>query len=81
MHIFSANSGDLLNPVFLPQNNAGEQRLAHPSYATQIAPGDDRIGKATLRAAPASLDGLSSNRDVWIHRSNTAPSTSSATKS
>jgi hypothetical protein len=73
VHIFSANSGDLLNPVFLPQNNAGEQRLAHPSYATQITPGDDRIGKATLRAAPASLDGLSSNRDVWIHRTNTAP--------
>ncbi len=73
VHIFSANSGDLLNPVFLPQNNAGEQRLAHPSYATQIAPGDDRLAKTSLRAAPASLDGLTSNRDVWIHRSNTAP--------
>ncbi len=73
VHIFSANSGDQLNPVFLPQNNSGENRLAHPSYALQIAPGDDRIGKATLRTATASLDGLSSNRDVWIHRSNTAP--------
>lgn len=73
VHIFSANSGDVLNPVFLPQNNSGEQRLAHPTYAAQIAPGDDRIAKATLRAAPASLDGLQSNRDVWIHRSNTAP--------
>lgn len=73
MHIFSANSGDQLNPVFLPQNNPGENRLAHPSYAAQIAPADDRIGKATLRSAPASLDGLVSNRDVWIHTSNTAP--------
>ncbi len=73
VHIFSANSGDQLNPVFLPQNNPGENRLAHPSFAAQIAAGDNRIGKATLRAAPASLDGLVSNRDVWIHTSNTAP--------
>lgn len=73
VHIFSANSGDILNPVFLPQNNAGEQRLAHPSYAAQIAAGDDRLAKASLRSAAASLDGLVSNRDVWIHTSNTAP--------
>lgn len=47
--------------------------MAHPSYATDIAAGDDRINKATLRTSVASLDGLSSNRDVWVYTSSTAP--------
>lgn len=71
--VFSTGSGDQLNPAFFPQNQNGEVRLAHPSYATDIVPGDDRIGKATLRAAPASTSGLSSNRDVWVYTSSTAP--------
>ncbi|RPE12138.1 RagB/SusD family nutrient uptake outer membrane protein [Chitinophaga lutea] len=72
-HIFSGGSGDLLNNLFLQQNNPGENRLAYPTYATDIAPGDDRIGKATVRAAPVTTDNLTSNRDVWIYTSNTAP--------
>lgn len=48
-------------------------RLAHPSYATDIEAGDDRINKATLRTTPASLSGLTSNRDVWVYTSGTAP--------
>lgn len=72
-HVFGTTSGDQLNPVFIPQNQTGEVRVAHPSFAEQIAPGDDRIGKATLRTAPASLSGLSSNRDVWVYTSSTAP--------
>lgn len=71
-HEFSGSSGDLLNPLFLPQNSPGEKRLAHPSYATDITPGDDRISKATLRADAPTLDNLTSNRDVWIVTSNTA---------
>lgn len=38
-----------LNSFFIPQNTTGEVRLAHPSYATDILAGDDRIGKATHR--------------------------------
>jgi hypothetical protein len=72
-HVFSSASGDQLNNLFLQQNNAGENRLAHPSYATDITPGDDRLGKATLRSAPVTTDGLTSDRDVWIYTSNTAP--------
>jgi hypothetical protein len=72
-HVFGTTSGDQLNPVFIPQNQTGEVRVAHPSFAEQIAPGDDRIGKATLRTTPASLSGLSSNRDVWVYTSSTAP--------
>ena len=71
-HVFAAGSGDQLNAFFIPQNTSGEVRVAHPSYANDIAPGDDRIGKATLRLSTASLNGLSSNRDVWVYTSSTA---------
>jgi hypothetical protein len=72
-HIFGTGSGDQLNPVFIPQNQTGEVRVAHPSFAADIAPGDDRINKTSLRTSPASLSGLSSNRDVWLYTSSTAP--------
>ena len=72
-HIFTTGSGDQLNPLFIPQNQTGEVRVAHPSYATDIAAGDDRLGKTTLRTTPASSSGLSSDRDVWIYTSTTAP--------
>ncbi len=73
-HVFGTGSGDQLNPVFIPQNQNGEVRVAHPSFAAQILPNDDRIGKATLRTSTASIPaGLSSNRDVWVYTSSTAP--------
>ncbi len=71
-HVFSTGSGDQINPAFIPQLSTGEVRVAHPSFATDILPGDDRISKATPRPV-ASLDGLSSNRDVWVYTSSTAP--------
>ena len=72
-HEFGTGSGDQLNPVFIPQNQTGEVRVAHPSYAADIESGDNRINKATLRISPASLSGLTSNRDVWVYTSSTAP--------
>jgi hypothetical protein len=71
--VFGTGSGDQLNAFFIPQNQTGEIRVAHPSYAADIEAGDERIGKATLRTSVASLDGLSSNRDVWDYTSSTAP--------
>lgn len=71
-HVFGTGSGDQLNPMFIPQNTNGEIRPAHPSYAADIEAGDDRIGKATLRTTTASLNGLSSDRDVWVYTSSTA---------
>lgn len=72
--VFSTGSGDQLNPAYFDQNTTGEVRLAHPSYATDIAAGDDRINKATLRNTPASdPSGLSSDRDVWVYTSSIAP--------
>lgn len=72
-HVFGTGSGDQLNTFFIPQNQTGEIRVAHPSYAADIAAGDDRIGKATLRATAATLNGLTSDRDVWAYTSSTAP--------
>lgn len=72
-HVFGTGSGDQLNPAFIPQNQNGEVRVAHPSFAADIKPGDDRISKATLRTSTASIPaGLSSNRDVWVYTSGTA---------
>jgi starch-binding outer membrane protein, SusD/RagB family len=72
-HVFSTGSGDQLNTFFIPQNLTGEIRVAHPSYAADIEVNDNRINKATLRSAPASLNGLNSNRDIWVYTSKTAP--------
>ncbi|MFT3701909.1 MAG: RagB/SusD family nutrient uptake outer membrane protein [Agriterribacter sp.] len=70
-HVFGTGSGDQLNGMFIPQNQTGEIRVAHPSYAADIEAGDDRINKATLRTSTASLSGLSSDRDVWVYTSST----------
>ena len=72
-YVYGTGSGDQLNTFFIPQNQTGEIRLAHPSYVADITPGDDRIGKATLRTSSASLNGLTSNRDVWVFTTSTAP--------
>jgi hypothetical protein len=71
--VYGTGSGDQLNSFFIPQNQSGEVRIAHPSYATDIETGDDRIAKATTRNVAASLDGLSGNRDVWVYTNSTAP--------
>jgi starch-binding outer membrane protein, SusD/RagB family len=72
-NVFGFGSGDQLNPAFIPQNQTGEVRVANPSYAADILSGDDRISKATLRTSVASSSGLSSDRDVWVFTSSTAP--------
>jgi len=71
--VFGTGTGDQLNPAFFPQNQNGEVRLAHPAYAKNIVAGDNRINKATLRTTPASNSGLTSDRDVWVYTSSTAP--------
>jgi starch-binding outer membrane protein, SusD/RagB family len=72
-HVYGTGSGDQLNPVFIPQNQTGEERVAHPSFAQDIEASDDRINKTTLRITPAALSGLRSDRDLWVYTSSTAP--------
>lgn len=71
--VFGTGSGDQLNSAYFPQNQNGEVRLAHPTYVSDMEEGDDRIAKATLRTTPASNAGLSSDRDIWVYTSSTAP--------
>ena len=78
--VFSQGTGDLENPSFLPQDNTGENRLAHPSFRDDALSGDTRLEKATMRTptaddgpGPVVVEGLSSNYDVWIYQGNTAP--------
>jgi starch-binding outer membrane protein, SusD/RagB family len=72
-YAFSSAPGDQLDAFFIAQNSFGEINAAHPSYAADIETGDDRIQKATLRTTPATQNGLTSDRDVWVYTSNTAP--------
>jgi len=70
---FSTATGDQLNAFYIAPNSFGEIRPAHPSYAADIEAGDDRLSKAPLRTAPATQSNLTSNRDVFVYTSNTAP--------
>jgi len=72
-HYFSTNGGDLANTMFIAPNNTGEVRGAHPSYAADIVPGDDRINKTALRNAAFSQNGLTATRDVVIWSSLNSP--------
>ena len=76
---FAAGGGDILNPMFLPLDNTGENRVAHPSFLTDLEVGDTRANKAVLRTAiadggpgPVIVAGLTGTHDVFIYQSNTA---------
>ncbi|MBB6610950.1 RagB/SusD family nutrient uptake outer membrane protein [Pontibacter sp. Tf4] len=72
-YVFSASSGDVLNPVFVAPNSSGEIRIAHPSFIADIAPNDDRRSKVLEREEAASLDGLTGKYDVALYKTNTDP--------
>ncbi|MBV8253198.1 MAG: RagB/SusD family nutrient uptake outer membrane protein [Chitinophaga sp.] len=72
-HFFSTGGGDQVNPNFIALNQTGEVRAVHPSFATDMMAGDDRISKAPLRNATVSQSGLSSNRDLYIWTALDAP--------
>ena len=40
--LFSTAGGDLLNPLFFPQNSSGETRVAQPTFITAPSPRQDR---------------------------------------
>ncbi|HET9433200.1 MAG TPA: RagB/SusD family nutrient uptake outer membrane protein, partial [Chitinophagaceae bacterium] len=66
-YLFSTAGGDLLNPVFFPQNSgAGDTRVTHPSFVTEAEVGDSRLSKAPQRTSLAALDNLESNYDFFV---------------
>ncbi|HEX2607810.1 MAG TPA: RagB/SusD family nutrient uptake outer membrane protein [Flavisolibacter sp.] len=72
--LFSANGGDQLNPMFFPPNSSGETRVVQPSFITDAAPGDTRVtAKTQKRTATGFQDGLSSDYDFLLYKTNTDP--------
>ena len=70
-HLFSAQGGDLLNTMFFAPNQSGETRVVQPSFITNAEPGDRRVtSKATQRTSAAFQDGLTSNYDFSLYKSN-----------
>lgn len=73
-YLFSTGGGDLLNPVFFPQNTPpAEARVTQPSFITDAEPGDTRLNKAPKRTATATQDDLSSDYDFFVYKTNVSP--------
>jgi hypothetical protein len=67
---FSSAGGDQLNPMFFPQNSNGETRVAQPTFITDAEAGDTRLSKAPARLASTTQDGLTSNYDFFVYKTN-----------
>jgi hypothetical protein len=72
-HLFSAQGGDQLNPMYFPQNASGEARVAHPSFITEAEAGDKRLAKVAKRATTEFQDGLQSGYDFFLYKTNVDP--------
>lgn len=72
-YLFSTGGGDLLNPVFFPQDTPpAEARLTQPAFITDADPGDTRLSKAPKRTTTGTQDGLSSDYDFFVYKTNVA---------
>jgi len=69
-YLFSTAGGDQRNPLFYPLNSNGETRVAQPLFITQAEAGDNRLSKVSLRAASTTQDGLTSNYDFYLYKTN-----------
>jgi hypothetical protein len=72
-YLFSDAGGDQLNPIYFPQNSSGEVRVVQPSFITDAASGDARLSKAPQRTDPTTLDGLTSDYDFFVYKTNVDP--------
>lgn len=72
-YLFSTAGGDLLNPVFFPQDTPpAEARLTQPRFITDADAGDTRLSKAPKRTSTGTQDGLSSDYDFFVYKTNVA---------
>jgi len=67
---YSAAGGDQLNPMFFPPNSSGETRVAQPSFITNAEAGDTRLTKTPMRTSSTTQDGLTSNYDFFVYKTN-----------
>ena len=72
-HLFSNGPGDFANPFFFPLNGGGDGVLAHPTFVTDIAAGDNRRSKVQARTSARTFDGLTSAFDVDVYKTPTSP--------
>jgi hypothetical protein len=70
---YSTAGGDFANNLFRPQDQA-DAIIVHPSYITDLTPGDARAAKMVERPSGSlSLDGLTGTHDAWVFTSLDAP--------
>jgi starch-binding outer membrane protein, SusD/RagB family len=72
-YLYSTGGGDLLNPLFFPLNTPpAEARVVQPGFITNAEAGDTRLSKAPKRTTTASQDGLTSDYDFFVYKTNVA---------
>lgn len=72
-HLFSAASGDLLNPLFKIPGANGDQIIVHPRIIAGLETGDARASKFRQRPDPTGLDGLNGDFETALYASATSP--------
>lgn len=72
-YLYSLAGGDMLNPEFRPLNSSGEVLAALDSFAVQATPGDLRLSKVSKRTLPITVDGLTTNYDFYLYKTNVDP--------
>ena len=69
-YTYSTAGGDQLNPLFFPLNSSGETRVAEPSFVSDAEAGDTRLNKVSLRSSATLQDGLQSDYDFYVYKTN-----------
>ncbi|PPK85540.1 RagB/SusD domain-containing protein [Neolewinella xylanilytica] len=72
-HIFSTNAGDLLNPIYRPPGQSGDQFVVHPRIIADTTAGDLRFDKFRLRPDPTGKDGLNGQYESALYETSTSP--------
>jgi len=71
-HVFSTQSGDILNPLFKTPEQNGDQIIVHSRIVDNAEAGDLRLNKFALRPNPTSLDGLVSDYETALYATSTS---------
>lgn len=78
-YVFSTVPGDLTNPWFFPPQQSGNLLAAHQSYVEDIARDDEgeiidnRFDKVVERKESFATDGLSSDWDFFVYKTQVDP--------
>ena len=72
-HVFSTNPGDLLNPLYKPPGQSGDQLIVHPRIINNATEGDRRLNKFREREQDSGLNGLNGRFETALYSSITSP--------